>query len=156
MTTQTTQMTFSPLFHNNTVNINDVWYESHKSLLQQLCVQLGHTDKIEDMSNKFLGPKLKMKAFKDPNKPKRARSAYFYFCDDFRTDVIKKHRVAASKGKKNGEVGKINMGDVAKELSVVWKKICTSDKKDKYLKLAETDKQRYIEAMVVFNEKNGN
>ena len=31
----------NPLFHNNTVNINDVWFESHNSLLQQLCDELA-------------------------------------------------------------------------------------------------------------------
>ena len=61
-----------PLFHNNTVNINDVWFESHKSLLQMVCVELGHSDKIDDMVEKFLGKKLKMKSYKDPTKPKRA------------------------------------------------------------------------------------
>tara|TARA_B100000795_G_scaffold248799_2_gene215855 strand:+ start:4178 stop:4633 length:456 start_codon:yes stop_codon:yes gene_type:complete len=146
--------TYSPLFHNNTVNINDVWFESHKSLLQQLCVELGHTDKISEMSDKFLGPKLKMKAFKDPNKPKRARSAYFYFCDDERSGVITKHRTAAKKKEKKGGDGKINMGDVAKEVAEIWKKV-TEDEKKKYLDLAETDKERYATAMSVFNEKNG-
>ena len=146
--------TYSPLFHNNTVNINDVWFESHKSLLQQLCVELGHTDKISEMSDKFLGTKLKMKAFKDPNKPKRARSAYFYFCDDERGGVITKHRNAAKKKQKKGGDGKINMGDVAKEVAEIWKKV-TDDEKKKYLDLAETDKERYAAAMSAFNEKNG-
>jgi hypothetical protein len=153
--TSHTQTTFSPLFHNNTVNINDVWFESHKSLLQQLCVELGHTDKITEMMEKFMGPKLKMKPFKDPNKPKRARSAYFYFCDDERGGVIKKHKVAAIKGKKKGGDGKINMGDVAKEVALIWKKV-TDESKKKYLVLAEKDKKRYMTEMSVFNEKNGN
>jgi len=133
-----------PLFHNNTVNINDVWFESHKSLLQMLCVELGQTDKIEAMIEKFLGKKLKMKAYKDPTKPKRAKSAYFYFCDDERGPIIAKHK------KKHK---KINMGNVAKELAVIWKAI---GDKSKYLKLAEGDKQRYTNAISVWNDKNGN
>ena len=133
-----------PLFHNNTVNINDVWYESHRSLLQMLCVELGHTDKIEAMREKFLGKKLKMKAYKDPNKPKRAKSAYFFFCDDERGQIIAKHR-------KNNK--KINMGNVAKELAALWKAV--SDK-SKYTSLAEKDRQRYLEAMSAYNDKNGN
>jgi hypothetical protein len=154
MNTKMNPMTYSPLFHNNTVNINDVWFESHKSLLQQLCVELGHTDKISDMMEKFLGQKLKMKAFKDPNKPKRARSAYFYFCDDERKGVIKKHRTEAKKKAKKGGDGKINMGDVAKEVAGIWKKVSENEKK-KYLDLAEKDKQRYTSEMSMFNEKNG-
>lgn len=133
-----------PLFHNNTVSINDVWFESHRSLLQMLCVELGHTDKIEAMSDKFLGKKLKMKAYKDPNKPKRAKSAYFFFCDDERSDIIAKHR------KKNK---KINMGNVAKELAALWKAV---KDKSKYTSLAEKDRQRYLDAMSAYNDKNGN
>ena len=133
-----------PLFHNNTVSINDVWFESHRSLLQMLCVELGHTDKIEAMSEKFLGKKLKMKAYKDPNKPKRAKSAYFFFCDDERGKIIAKHK------KKNK---KINMGNVAKELAALWKAVSN---KSKYTSLAEKDKQRYLEAMSAYNDKNGN
>ena len=133
-----------PLFHNNTVSVNDVWYESHKSLLQMLCVELGHTDKIDMMVEKFLGKKLKMKTYKDPTKPKRAKSAYFYFCDDERQQIIAKHR------KKHK---KINMGNVAKELAVMWK---ASQDKSKYTSLAEVDKQRYVNDMSVWNDKNGN
>ena len=133
-----------PLFHNNTVNINDVWFESHKSLLQMLCVELGQTDKIEAMVEKFLGKKLKMKAYKDPSKPKRAKSAYFYFCDDERGAIIEKHK------KKNK---KINMGNVAKELAVIWKAI---GDKSKYIKLAEGDKKRYTDEISAWNDKNGN
>lgn len=133
-----------PLFHNNTVNINDVWYESHKSLLQMVCVELGHTDKIDTMVEKFLGKKLKMKAYKDPTKPKRAKSAYFYFCDDERGKIIKKHK------KKHK---KINMGNVAKELAVMWKAV---QDKSKYTTLADADKQRYANEMSAYNDKNGN
>ena len=137
----------NPLFHNNTVNINDVWFESHNSLLQQLCVELGHTDKIDEMREKFLGVKLKMKAYKDPNKPKRAKAAYFYFCDEARPAIIKKHKKAA------GKKGKINMGNIAKELAAMWK--ATGDKK-KYLDLAAADKERYASQMSAYNDKNGN
>lgn len=133
-----------PLFHNNTVCINDVWFESHKSLLQMLCVELGHTDKIDSMVEKFLGKKLKMKAYKDPTKPKRAKSAYFYFCDDERGQIITQHKK---------KYKKINMGNVAKELAVMWKAI---DDKSKYTTSAEVDKQRYTNAISVWNDKNGN
>ncbi len=142
-----------PLFHNNTVNINDVWFESHKSLLQQLCVELGHSDKIEAMTSKFLGQKLKMKAYKDPNKPKRAKSAYFHFCDDERPPLIAKYKKQSKKGKmKKGET---LMGVVAKELAVLWKKL-DDKKKSKYAKLAEAGKAQYEKDMAAYNEKSGN
>ncbi len=142
-----------PLFHNNTVNINDVWFESHKSLLQQLCVELGHSDKIDEMSAKFLGTKLKMKAYKDPNKPKRSKSAYFYFCDDERPALIAKYKKQSKKGKlKKGET---LMGVVAKELATIWKKL-DDKKKVKYTKLAEAGKAQYEKDMAAYNEKSGN
>jgi hypothetical protein len=137
----------NPLFHNNTVNINDVWFESHAAMLQQICVELGHPDKIDEMKAKFLGAKLKMKAYKDPNKPKRAKSAYFYFCDDKRAGVLKIHR------KKAGKNGKINMGNVAKDLAALWKKQAD---KTKYLESAKKDAERYATEMSNYNENNGN
>jgi len=136
----------SPLFHNNTVNINDVWFESHRSLLQQICVELGHSDKIEEMMNKFLGQKLKMKAYKDPNKPKRPKTAYFWFCDDERAKILKKHKKSAGKN------GKVNMGNVAKELAALWHK-CSDANKAKYLAKADKDKQRYLAELSAFNDK---
>lgn len=142
----------NPLFHNNTVNINDVWFESHKALLQQLCVELGQSDKIDEMSDKFLGTKLKMKVFKDPNKPKRAKSAYFYFCDEVRPPIIAKYQKLAKAGKMKGES---LMGAVAKECAGKWKKL-TDKQKAKVNKLAAADKERYSSAMAAFNELNGN
>ena len=142
----------NPLFHNNTVNINDVWFESHKALLQQLCVELGQSDKIDEMSAKFLGTKLKMKAFKDPNKPKRAKSAYFYFCDEVRPPIIAKYQKLAKAGKMKGES---LMGAVAKECAGKWKKL-TDKQKTKVNKLAAADKESYSTAMAAFNELNGN
>tara|TARA_B100001142_G_scaffold242633_1_gene241738 strand:- start:396 stop:800 length:405 start_codon:yes stop_codon:yes gene_type:complete len=134
------------------VNINDVWFESHKALLQQLCVELGQSDKIDEMSAKFLGTKLKMKAFKDPNKPKRAKSAYFYFCDEVRPPIIAKYQKLAKAGKMKGES---LMGAVAKECAGKWKKL-TDKQKTKVNKLAAADKERYSTAMAAFNELNGN
>ena len=88
-----------------------------------------------------------MKAYKDPNKPKRAKSAYFYFCDDKRANILKAHR------KKAGKNGKINMGNVAKDLAAMWKVL---KNKTKYNELAKTDTERYANAMSAYNEKNGN
>ena len=45
------------------------------------------------------------------------------------------------------------MGDVAKELAKMWNAV--SDK-SKYNKKAEADKQRYLEEMSAWNDKNGN
>ena len=62
----------SLLFHNNTVSLYDNWYESHASLLRSVCLELGHTDKINELMEKFVGEKIKMKAKKNKNLPKSA------------------------------------------------------------------------------------
>ena len=44
----------SLLFHNNTVSLYDNWYESHASLLRSVCLELGHTDKINELWKSLL------------------------------------------------------------------------------------------------------
>ena len=68
-------------FHNDTSALNHLWYESHRNLITSLCIELGHTDQVDAMVQKHLGQQLKMKTLKDPNKPKRAKSAYLFFSD---------------------------------------------------------------------------
>ena len=36
------------LFHNNSVSLNDVWYESHLSVLKAVCMECGKPEKIEE------------------------------------------------------------------------------------------------------------
>ena len=79
-------------FYNNSVELNNLWFESHKSVLRMVCMELGHTDKIDEMVEKILGEKQKPKKMKDPNKPKRAKTSWMYFCDDLRPKVMKKHK----------------------------------------------------------------
>ena len=43
----------SILFHNDTREINQLWYGSHKNLITSICIELGHVDKIEELSDKF-------------------------------------------------------------------------------------------------------
>jgi hypothetical protein len=71
-------------FHNDTKALNHLWFESHKNLLTSLCIEFGKTDQIDDMVKKFLCEPVKIKTLKDPNKPKRAKSAYLFYCDDHR------------------------------------------------------------------------
>ena len=74
---------------------------------------------------------------KDPNAPKRGKSAYLFFCTDHR-DEVKKKLGAESKAT-----------DVTKELGVQWNKLKSStksaDKKSltKYEQMASDDKVRY-------------
>ena len=105
-------------FYNDTSSLNYLWFESHRNLIANVCIQLGQSDKIEEMVQKLLGDKIKMKPLKDPNKPKRPKSGYLFFCEDKRPALMKKM-------KKNG---KINIGDIAKKLGTAWKKLSDKDK----------------------------
>jgi len=71
----------------------------------------------------------KRKRVKDPNAPKRALSAFFWFCNDERPRV--KETMQDS-----------TVGEVAKELGRRWNE-CTDDQKSKYEALAAKDKARY-------------
>ena len=51
----------STVFHNNTVNLNDTWYESHAHLVRMVALDLGKEDQIEHLIEKFLGKKHKVK-----------------------------------------------------------------------------------------------
>ena len=134
----------SYLFHNNTAGLNDLWFESHSSLLKMLCMELGATDKIGELTEKYLGEKLKIKAPKDPNKPKRAKSAFMFYCGKHRPKLIEDQR----------KVGKVNIGDIAKTLGAGWKKLKDSQKKP-FDAQALKDKERYEKAIGEYNEKNG-
>ena len=128
------------LFHNDTREVNLLWYNSHKNLITSICIELGQVDKIAEMSEKFLGMPLKIKALKDPNKPKRAKTSYLAFCEEKRPPIFAEYR-------KNNQ--KIIIGDVAKQLSKLWNNITEEDKLT-YIALSETDRQRYLDEMEVY------
>lgn len=77
----------------------------------------------------------KAKRTKDPNAPKRALSAFFWYCNDERAKV--------KAGMKDASVG-----EVAKELGRRWNE-CTEDQKSKYEALAAKDKARYEKVSLI-------
>jgi len=135
----------SYLFHNNTASLNDLWFESHASVLKIVAMECGAVDKIPELMEKILGSKLKIKAPKDPNKPKRAKTSFMYYCDEHRPGLLEKE-------KKKGL--KINIGNIAKALGKSWKKLKDADK-GKWNTLALADKERYEKAIAEYNDKNG-
>ena len=80
---------------------------------------------------------------KDPNKPKRARSAYIFYSQEVRPQV---------KLEMPGE----KAPDVTREIAARWKELKQSTKKadktkvEKYTKMAEDDKKRAVEEMESF------
>jgi len=81
----------------------------------------------------------KRKRTKDPNAPKRALSAFFWFCNDERPKV--KETMTDS-----------TVGEVAKELGRRWNE-CTDDQKSKYEALAAKDKARYEKEINAYKSK---
>lgn len=129
-------------FHNDTLSLNHIWFESHRNLIATVCIKLDKIDQIEELTNSILGNPLKIKPMKDPNKPKRAASAYLFFCEAERPKVMKSMA-------KNNKDSKIKLGDVAKELGKRWKSL-SEDARNPFVKKADKDKQRYEEAMAEY------
>jgi len=87
------------------------------------------------------GGRGKKKRTKDPNAPKRALSAFFWFCNDERPKV-------------KSVLPDASVGEVAKELGRRWND-CTEDQKSKYEALAAKDKARYEKEMGAYKKKGG-
>ena len=133
----------SSQFQDNQETLNTVFYDSHKSLVERVCMALGQVDKTQEMVDLLLGDKVKMKFKKDPNKPKKPKSGFLFFCDEHRPKMIE------SQKKKNK---KVVIGDIAKELGKKWKKLSDSQRA-KYNTMNEKDKERYTKELEVYNSK---
>jgi len=83
----------------------------------------------------------KAKAKKDPNKPKRAKSAYIFFCSAMRA-IVKE------------DMGDAKATEVTKELGKRWREL-DEDDKVQYQDLADKDKERYAEEMEVYSSSSG-
>ncbi|XP_068238423.1 uncharacterized protein [Palaemon carinicauda] len=102
-------------------------------------------DRYENEMKGYRGPRMprgsrKRRNRKDPNAPKRALSAFFWFCNDERPKV----RAA------NPDMG---VGEIAKQLGAAWGNTA-SEVKSKYESMAEYDKARYEREMKAFKEGN--
>jgi len=106
-----------------------------------MCIEFNAVERLEELTNKYLGKPLKLKKLKDPDKPKRTHSAFFYFSEELRPGIMDKVR-------KNGE--KVNIGNVSKQLGSIWKKL-SSTERDKYVVMNKKDKLRYQDEMEVYN-----
>tara|TARA_B110000881_G_C18586701_1_gene525260 strand:- start:946 stop:1353 length:408 start_codon:yes stop_codon:yes gene_type:complete len=121
-------------YHNNYVTLSDMFYESHKSVIEKVCLHLEvEPVKIDEIVEKFIGKKHKVKSLKDPMLPRRPKSAYIYFCKDRRPLIREK-------------LSDAKLPEIAKELGKQWSCV-DSEEKLKYQKLSNEDKQRYADEM---------
>jgi len=127
-------------FHNQSVEMNRLWYESHKALIMNLCIEFGELNRLEELTNKFLGKPLKIKKVRPLGQPKRTRSAFFFFCAERRPAVMEAYKK---------EHSKVNVGEVSKILGGRWQALSSSDR-EKYTEMNKVDKQRYQEEMAAW------
>ncbi|KAL3617726.1 HMG1/2-like protein [Castilleja foliolosa] len=80
------------------------------------------------------------KAAKDPNKPKRAPSAFFVFMEDFRKEFKTKHPDNKA------------VSAVGKAAGIEWKSL-TDEEKAPYVKKAAKRKEEYERQMDAYNKK---
>ena len=130
-------------FQENQSLLNTMFYDSHRAVVQRVCMALGQVEKTQEMEALVLGDKVKMKFKKDPNKPKKPKSGFLFFCDEHRPKMIETQK------KKNK---KVVIGDIAKELGKKWKKL-SDDQRAKYNKMNEKDKDRYSKELEAYNSK---
>jgi len=128
----------SNFFQNNTLDLNQMWFTSHKKLIKRVLTETGQLDKYEELVLKFLGDQLKIKKQRDPLMPKRPKSSFLYFCDTHRNEVRNEHPT-------------YKMGEVMKELGKMWRE-CKD--KEQYNKMSSEAKINYQENMEEYNNNN--
>ena len=94
-------------------------------LQNTLVIIMANTPKVKKTATKKAAKKEK-----DPNAPKRGKSAYFFFMDDERPKQKAAHPTS-------------NVAELAKFMGVEWNKIKGTPAAKKYEELAAKDKARY-------------
>ena len=125
-------------YHNKLVELSEVFYQSHCELITSVCIELGQPDKIKDVQAKFLD-RIKLKAKKDPEQPKKPKTSYMYFCQSQRESILK-------------ENPNILLGDQSKKLGLLWSSL-SDEGKQPFILQAEEDKSRYEEENDDYKEK---
>lgn len=125
---------------------SDTWKKMSESEKKKY-IQMADKDKkrYETEMSTYVPPKdgkgkKGKKAKKDPNAPKRALSAFFWFCNDERAKV--KAGLPAGSG----------VGDVSKECARLWANLNPAQKA-KYESLANKDKARYEREIASYRKK---
>jgi hypothetical protein len=118
-------------YYNNVVASIDMFRESHKSLLEKICNELGHPDKIDELSKKYIDETIKLKAKRDENMPRRPKNGYLIYLNEVRDKHRKKHP-------------KKSMGDITKLISQEWNKL-NEEKRKPYNTKAQELKEEYEE-----------
>lgn len=126
-------------YYTNMRTIIESTRASHVSLIKRVCDELGQPERASEMEEKYIdNANFRVKKFKDPSAPKRARSGYMLYCEKTRESVRDSLPKSAS------------FADIIKKMAKNWKKL-DEDKKLAYNKLADDDKARYARELEEYN-----
>jgi len=127
-------------YYNNMRTIVESNRSSHVSLIKRVCAELGQPERAEEMERKYIDDSIRIKKFKDPSAPKRARSGYMLYCEKTRDTVRKSLPKTAQ------------FADIIKKMAKNWKALDNKEKVS-YNKLAEEDKARYAKELEEYNSE---
>ena len=127
--------------YSNMLSVTKALQTFNEDLVTAVCKELDQEDKAPDLIKKLLVSIKMPKEKKDPNRVRKPKNAYMFFCDEHR-EKTKDDMLAALK--KEGDDSKVSVTDVSKKLGTMWGSI-TDKKKEKYKKLQEKDVERYEE-----------
>lgn len=116
-------------FYNSTVDFNELWYESHRELVEKMAIEFGSGDKVDELVEKYLGPQVKFKKRRDPLAPKKPLTGYLHFCRERR-------------GKLSQKYPDMKMTELSSKLGQLWKGMPDS-KKQPYHDMFAADRDRY-------------
>ena len=120
-------------FYNSTVDFNELWYESHRNLVERMAIEFGQGDKVDELVEKYLGPQVRFKKRKDPKAPKKPLTGYLHFCAERRSKLSKKYPT-------------LKMTELSSKLGELWKGL-PANKRKTYEQMHEADKDRYASEM---------
>lgn len=123
-------------FYNSTIEAIEDRYESHRSLLEKIAIDLGHGDRVDELIEKFLGEPIKFKKRRDPRQPKRPLSGYLQFCKSQRLKIKE-------------DYPELKMTELSSKMGQIWKNL-SEDERKPYNEAFLTDKDRYEAEMEEF------
>ena len=124
-------------YYNNLVDLNSLFYNSHLELIKNICQYLKKESEIGNIKELYLD-KIKLKQKRDPLKPKRPKNSYTFFCLEYRKELKMDNPL-------------LKFIEINKKLGKRWRSI-SKEKKEKYIKLAEVEKKKYIDSMTKYSK----
>ena len=123
--------------------ICNTMFNHSENMIRSVCAELGHDDKADDLVKKYLDKTyIKIKAMKDPTKPKRSMSSYMLFCN-------------ANRGRITAEDPTLKLGDISKRLAVEWGKQTKDDRKQ-YIRDADELRDEYDKKIIDWRTQKSN